>query len=93
MVEHVFAVAVRLHIHRHDADDLAAIASQDRVLRQPAGARIGRSAVLHRAQERVADERIPGAGAGVPVGGIDLRDAGMKRKGQGGSNRPACEAA
>ena len=58
VVEHVFAVAVRLGVHRRHRHHLARLAAQHRVLRQPAGARIGRPAVLHRAQEGVADERI-----------------------------------
>src|SRR5258708_4548769 len=67
VVEDIFAVAVGLGIHRDHADDLPAFTAQDGVLWQPAGARIGRSAVFHGTEEFVADEGIAGTGAGVPV--------------------------
>ena len=84
VVEHVFAVAVRLGVHRRHRHHLAGLAAQHRVLRQPAGARVGRAAVLHRAQEGVADERIAVTGAGVPVGRRDIGDLLVQRQGQRG---------
>ena len=75
MVEDVFAVGVALHIERRAADDRAGRVLDDQVLRQPAGLRIGRPALLQRRQEGVAEERIVGAGARVPVRGGHVRHA------------------
>ncbi len=82
MIEHILAVAVRLRIHRRNRDDRPGLVAQHRVLRQPPRPAVGRPAILHRAQEGVADERVPPPRARVPVGGIDFRDLRMERQSQ-----------
>ncbi len=74
VIEHIFAVAVGLGVHRRHRDDLPRLAAQHGVLRQPSGAGIGGPAVLHGTQERVADKRIVRPGAGVPLGGGNIGD-------------------
>src|SRR5579859_6354651 len=76
MVEDVFAVGMAFEIERRAGDDPAGRFGQRKVLRLPAGARIGRAAILERRQEGVGDEWIVGAGTGVPGRRVDRRQLG-----------------
>ena len=73
MVEHIFALAVALHIGRHQRFG-PAVRSVDRDRqRLPAGSRGCASRFLERREKGVGDERIVGTGAAIPIGGVESR--------------------
>ena len=64
-----------LEIARHRAEQLGVLGLDEEVLRLPAGLAADRAAFLHGVEEAVGDERVVGAGAGIPGVRIDFRDA------------------
>src|SRR5579863_6156457 len=75
VIEDIFSVGMVLEIHRHSAKQPAAFVLDQHMLRQPSGLGGRRAARLQRFQERVRDEGIVGAGAGVPGRRRDLGEA------------------
>jgi hypothetical protein len=77
MVEHVFALAVRLQVARRATGDVVA-KLQNQVARRPSRPPAHRSGILERFQEGVREERIVGCrigiGAGIPGLGRDVGD-------------------
>jgi hypothetical protein len=60
VIEDVFAARVTLHVHRHYADHVVAVALQHDVERLPARARGGAAALFEREQKTVLEKRIVG---------------------------------
>ena len=86
MIEDIFALAVRLQIARHTADQRSRRILEEKMLRQPAGLARGGAAVLQRAQKSMRDEWVieprrrglvglRAARAGIPVGRRHIGDA------------------
>ena len=82
-IEDVFALAVAFRIKRRHRDHRAAL-PRHQMARRPARSGPDRTRAFQRRQEAVRGERIDrapgsrlGAGAGVPVAGVDLRQTGM----------------
>src|SRR6185437_8812370 len=67
-IEDIFAVRMALEIERHGADEAPAVVLESEMLRLPPGLARRRAARLERIEERVTEERIVVAGAGVPFG-------------------------
>ncbi len=82
MVEDVFAIGMALAVQRHGGAEAAGAILQDGVAGLPAAAAADRSAGLQRLEEGVADERVVGAGAAVPVLGRNAADAVDQPQGQ-----------
>jgi hypothetical protein len=75
VIEHIFAEAVALHISgQHRIGPSVRAVDGDRQ-RLPAGAGGGAARLLERREEGVAEERIVGAGAAVPILGREARHA------------------
>ena len=89
VIEDVFAVGMALEIHRRGAENGAGAVLEDDVPGEPAGFRRARAALLQGREKGVADERVGGAGAAVPVGGRHRADRGKDVGLEGGARLPA----
>ena len=74
LVEHVFAAAVRLEVGRQSRVDRAAVVRNRDRCSLPAGARRDAARILHRREERVADEGIVLARNLIPRRRVDTGD-------------------
>src|SRR5260221_7422187 len=91
MIEDVLAVGMALEIKRRGADQPPARILEREMLRQPTVLRGRRAAFLERLEEIMREERIAGAGAGIPFGSRQLGDAIDDADGEGAAAVRHCD--
>src|SRR6266852_707822 len=83
MIEDVLAVGMALEVERRRTDQPPARILECQMLRQPAILGGRRAAFLERVEESMREERISGAGAGIPFGRRQFGDAIDDANGEG----------